>query len=59
LHPTIVVLQGALGTADYALRTTGFAEAAARRCFTAVFPDGIDRQRNDATRCPDAFTMTR
>jgi polyhydroxybutyrate depolymerase len=46
-HPTILVLHGALGTAQNTLRTTGFAEAAARAGFSAVFADGIDHQWND------------
>ncbi len=46
-HPTVIVLHGALGTGAGAARTTGFAEAAARRDFAAVFPDGLDRQWND------------
>jgi polyhydroxybutyrate depolymerase len=46
-HPTILVLHGALGTAENTARATGFAEAAARAGFTAVFPDGVERQWND------------
>jgi polyhydroxybutyrate depolymerase len=46
-RPTVIVLHGALGTGAGTARTTGFAEAAARRGFTAVFPDGLGRQWND------------
>jgi len=46
-HPTVIVLHGALGTGAGTARATGFAEAAARRDFAAVFPDGLDRQWND------------
>ncbi|MGC2774210.1 MAG: PHB depolymerase family esterase [Bradyrhizobium sp.] len=46
-HPTVIVLHGALGSGIGTARTTGFAEAAARRDFAAVFPDGLDRQWND------------
>jgi polyhydroxybutyrate depolymerase len=46
-HPTVLVLHGALGTAAGTVRDSGFAEAAAKRGFTAVFPDGIDRQWHD------------
>jgi len=45
--PTVVVLHGALGTAERTARTSGFAEAAAAHGFTAVFPQGIKRQWND------------
>lgn len=46
-RPTVIVLHGALGTGAGTARTTGFAEAAARRGFSAVFPDGLERQWND------------
>ena len=46
-RPTVIVLHGALGSGAGTARTAGFAEAAARRNFTAVFPDGLDRQWND------------
>jgi polyhydroxybutyrate depolymerase len=46
-RPTVIVLHGALGTGAGTARTTGFAEAAAKRGFTAVFPDGLGRQWND------------
>ncbi len=46
-QPTVLVLHGALGTAAITARSTGFAEAAARRGLTAVFPDGVNRQWND------------
>ncbi|MDN5004510.1 alpha/beta hydrolase family esterase [Bradyrhizobium sp. GCM10027634] len=46
-HPTVIVLHGALGTGAGTARLTGFAEAAARHSFTAVFPDGLDRKWHD------------
>ena len=46
-QPTVLVLHGATGTAAYTARSSGFAEAAARRGFNAVFPDGVSRQWND------------
>jgi polyhydroxybutyrate depolymerase len=46
-HPTVIVLHGALGSGAGTAWTTGFSEAAARRGFTAVFPDGINRQWHD------------
>jgi polyhydroxybutyrate depolymerase len=45
--PTVIVLHGALGTAERTARTSGFAEAAAAHRFTAVFPQGLKRQWND------------
>jgi len=45
--PTVIVLHGALGTGAGTLRSSGFAEAAARHGFAAVFPDGLDRQWHD------------
>jgi polyhydroxybutyrate depolymerase len=45
--PTVIVLHGALGTGAFLLRTSGFAEAAERLDFNAVFPDGVDRQWTD------------
>ncbi len=48
-HPTVVVLHGALGTAAGTMRSSGFAEAARRHDFTAVFADGLHRRWN-ATR---------
>ena len=61
--PTVIVLHGALGTAAYTQRTSGFAEAAARHGFTAVFADGIDRQWNDGRtgghRGPDDVAFLR
>src|SRR5215813_13575184 len=45
--PTILVLHGALGTGERTAQTSGFAEAAAAHGFTAVFPQGINRQWND------------
>src|SRR5262249_39062510 len=46
-HPTVIVLHGALGTGGGTAMSTGFAEAAARRGFMAVFPDGINLQWHD------------
>src|SRR6266481_1432384 len=46
-RPTVIVLRGALGTGTGTASTTGFSEAAARHGFTAVFPDGINRQWHD------------
>jgi polyhydroxybutyrate depolymerase len=46
-HPTVIVLHGAFGTGAGTARVTGFAEAAARRNFVAVFPDGLDRKWHD------------
>jgi polyhydroxybutyrate depolymerase len=45
--PAVMVLHGAGGTAEGSARRSGFAEAAARRGFAAVFPQGIERQWND------------
>jgi polyhydroxybutyrate depolymerase len=45
--PTVMVLHGGLGSAERIIRRSGFAEAAARHGFAAVFPQGIDRQWND------------
>ena len=46
-QPTVLVLHGATGNAAYTARSSGFAEAAARRGFNAVFPGGVSRQWND------------
>lgn len=43
-RPTILVLHGARGTGESAASHTGFAEAARRHGFTAVFPSGVDRR---------------
>jgi polyhydroxybutyrate depolymerase len=43
-RPTILVLHGAFGSGEGVARKSGFAEAAARHGFTAVFPSGIDRR---------------
>lgn len=43
-RPTILVLHGARGTGESAASHTGFAEAASRYGFTAVFPSGIERR---------------
>ena len=40
-HPVVIVLHGPGMTADMAARVSGFAEAAARHNFTAVFPQGL------------------
>src|SRR5215475_3917698 len=45
--PTIIVLHGAAIGAEWTLRASGFAEAAAGHGFAAVFPDGIYRVWND------------
>jgi polyhydroxybutyrate depolymerase len=46
-RPTMIVLHGATMTADSTIRVSGFAEAAAGRNFTAVFPQGLRRQWHD------------
>src|SRR6516225_9368733 len=46
-HPTVIVLHGGSGTAEEVAHDTGFAEAAARRNFTAVFAQGLWRQWQD------------
>lgn len=46
-QPTVIVLHGATMTAESTVRVSGFAEAAARYGFTAVFPQGLRRQWND------------
>jgi len=45
--PAIIVLHGAAIGAEWTLRASGFAEAAAGHGFAAVFPDGIYRVWND------------
>ena len=45
--PTVLVLHGAFNSVSGTARRFGFAEAAAARGFTAVFPEGIKRQWND------------
>ena len=45
--PTVMVLHGALISAEYTARWYGFAELARRHGFAAVFPRGIDTQWND------------
>ncbi|HEY7083687.1 MAG TPA: PHB depolymerase family esterase [Hyphomicrobiaceae bacterium] len=45
--PTIIVLHGAAIGAEWTMRGSGFAEAAAAHGFAAVFPDGIYRVWND------------
>lgn len=45
--PTVVVLHGALISAEYTARWYGFAEAAKRYGFAAVFPRGTNLQWND------------
>ena len=44
---TLIVLHGASGTGEQTARGTGFAEAAAKYGFNAVFPDGLHREWND------------
>ena len=46
-HPTLIVLHGGSGRSEEVARDTGFAEAAARRGFTAVFAQGLRRQWQD------------
>jgi polyhydroxybutyrate depolymerase len=46
-QPTVIVLHGALTTAEMTIRATGFAQAAAHHRFTAVFPQGLRRRWND------------
>ena len=59
-RPTLLVLHGAQGTGEGAARTTGFAEAAARRGFNAVFPSGIGKRWHygPAVRGPDPDDFT-
>jgi polyhydroxybutyrate depolymerase len=45
--PTVMVLHGAGGSPERLVRRSGFAEAAAKHGFAAVFPQGIDRHWND------------
>src|SRR5215467_9518690 len=45
--PTIIVLHGATIGAEWTMRGSGFAEAAAGHGFAAVFPEGIYRVWND------------
>jgi polyhydroxybutyrate depolymerase len=45
--PTVMVLHGALISAEYTARWYGFAEAAERAGFAAVFPRGTNLQWND------------
>jgi polyhydroxybutyrate depolymerase len=45
--PTVMVLHGALISAEYTARWYGFAEAAKRYGFAAVFPRGVNMQWND------------
>jgi polyhydroxybutyrate depolymerase len=45
--PTVLVLHGAINSAAWTVRRFGFAEAAAARGFTAVFPEGINWKWND------------
>jgi polyhydroxybutyrate depolymerase len=45
--PTIIVLHGATIGAEWTMRGSGFAEAAAAHGFAAVFPEGIYRVWND------------
>src|SRR5262245_38948546 len=45
--PSVIVLHGAINSASWTVRRFGFAEAAAARGFTAVFPEGINWKWND------------
>ena len=45
--PTVIVLHGALISAEHTVRWYGFTEAARRYAFAAVFPRGIALQWND------------
>src|SRR6476646_5735374 len=45
--PTIIVLHGAAIGAEWTMRGSGFAEAAAAHGFAAVFPGGLYRVWND------------
>jgi polyhydroxybutyrate depolymerase len=45
--PTVIVLHGALISAEFTVSWYGFAEAGVRRGFASVFPRGIDRLWND------------
>jgi polyhydroxybutyrate depolymerase len=45
--PTLIVLHGATISADLTARWSGFAEAAAKHGFAAVFPEGISKLWND------------
>lgn len=47
-NPTIIILHGATISAERMARASGFAEAAAERGFTAVFPEGKAQRWNDA-----------
>jgi polyhydroxybutyrate depolymerase len=53
-RPTVIVLHGALMTSEMTARFSGFAEAAAKAGFTAVFPQGLMRLWHDGrTGGPD------
>ena len=54
--PTVIVLHGALISAEYTARWYGFVEAAAHHGFAAVFPRGISLLWNDGREVwtPDA-----
>jgi polyhydroxybutyrate depolymerase len=58
--PTVIVLHGALISAEYTARWYGFAEAAKRHGFAAVFPRGTNLQWNDGrgTWVPGADDVT-
>ncbi len=47
-NPTIIILHGATISAERMVHASGFAEAAAERGFTAVFPEGKAQRWNDA-----------
>ncbi|MEJ2125469.1 MAG: PHB depolymerase family esterase [Alphaproteobacteria bacterium] len=46
-QPTVLVLHGAMGTADLMVSRTSFDEVGRRHHFTIVFPEGLKRQWND------------
>lgn len=48
--PTVIVLHGHLGSGAQTARSTGFVDAARKRGFAVVFPDGLKRQWNDGRR---------
>ena len=50
LAPTVVVLHGAPISADYTESWYGFAEAAKKHGFAAVFPRGLSLQWNDGRK---------
>ena len=57
-HPTVIVLHGGSGTAEEVAHDTGFAEAAARRNFTAVFAQGCGGNGRTAAWADAALPTT-